>query len=265
MVFELGPEPSSWGSAEDERPKTPSATELIVPAPVAIGPLASASPIALELRAYEPVDAIHYSLDGGEPTRASPVYERPLELAPPAIVTFRARRGNAWSPVVGARLLRLDARRRVTLAVPPDPQYGGGGDHALVDGLTGGADFRLGGWQGFHGVELEATVDLGAPRPLSRVSTGFLRDERSWIFLPHEVRYGASDDGAAWRPLGTVPLGGDSAPSEPAVRHEASLDLTVAVTARYLRVTTISRLVCPPGHPGTGEPAWVFADEIVVE
>jgi hexosaminidase len=30
-------------------------------------------------------------------------------------------------------------------------------------------------------------------------------------------------------------------------------------------VTTRSRLVCPPGHPGAGEPAWVFADEIVVE
>jgi hexosaminidase len=36
-------------------------------------------------------------------------------------------------------------------------------------------------------------------------------------------------------------------------------------TVRYLRVTAARIPGCPKGHPGEGKPAWIFADEIVVE
>ena len=34
---------------------------------------------------------------------------------------------------------------------------------------------------------------------------------------------------------------------------------------RYVRVQAKNIGVCPAGHPGAGEKAWVMADEIVVE
>jgi len=34
---------------------------------------------------------------------------------------------------------------------------------------------------------------------------------------------------------------------------------------RYVRVHAVNRRTCPPGHPGAGGKAWLFADEIVVE
>ncbi len=34
--------------------------------------------------------------------------------------------------------------------------------------------------------------------------------------------------------------------------------------ARFIRVTAKVLEGCPPGHPGEGKPAWIFADEIVV-
>lgn len=35
--------------------------------------------------------------------------------------------------------------------------------------------------------------------------------------------------------------------------------------ARYIRVTAKNIGVCPKGHPGEGKPAWIFADEIMVQ
>ena len=37
------------------------------------------------------------------------------------------------------------------------------------------------------------------------------------------------------------------------------------VKARYLKVVAKSIGVCPPGHPGAGGKAWIFADEIIVD
>jgi hexosaminidase len=34
--------------------------------------------------------------------------------------------------------------------------------------------------------------------------------------------------------------------------------------ARYVRVTAKSVGLCPPWHPGRGQNAWLFVDEIIV-
>nr|NKQ99511.1 hypothetical protein [Escherichia coli] len=34
--------------------------------------------------------------------------------------------------------------------------------------------------------------------------------------------------------------------------------------ARYVRATAKSMGVCPKGHSGEGQPAWIFSDELVV-
>lgn len=41
--------------------------------------------------------------------------------------------------------------------------------------------------------------------------------------------------------------------------------LEAADNARYVRVTAKNRGVCPPGHSGEGEPAWLFVSEIQVK
>jgi chitobiase/beta-hexosaminidase-like protein/F5/8 type C domain-containing protein len=230
---------------------------------VAEGPALAAERVTLRLVAADPGDAIHYTLDGRLPDEESPRYAAPLSVEAPGAVTFRARRGSDWSPLVTAPVGRLDPRRRIAVKSPINPQYTGGGDQALVDGILGRLDFRLGGWQGFEGVDLQAEVDLGEEREVRRVSTGFLHDPNSWIFLPLEVRYAVSADGRTWTPAGTVTTGVDPRREEP-LRQEFSLTLA-PTRARYLRLETASRLRCPDWHKGAGGKAHLFADEIVVE
>ncbi len=142
------------------------------------------------------------------------------------------------------------------------PQYSAGGDLALVDRLRGPSDFRTGFWQGYEGVNLEATLDLGSVRPVKRVAAGFLQDENAWIFYPVQVLVEVSLDGQSWQTLGSA-----NAPqpwsASGALRH----DFVVAASgnARYVRVRALNRGTCPPEHKGAGGKAWIFADEILVE
>jgi hypothetical protein len=38
-----------------------------------------------------------------------------------------------------------------------------------------------------------------------------------------------------------------------------------SMTVRYIRIVAKNRGVCPKWHPGKGDRAWLFADEVVVE
>jgi predicted alpha-1,2-mannosidase len=256
LVFELGNAPSDWGKVSPPSTSVPGPD--VVSAPVADGPSLVTGGAEVTLAAARPGDPILYRVGDAEERP----YAGPIHVEAPATVTFHAGRGVAVSPTVQATVRKLDPRRRVTLATPPNPQYTGGGDQALVDGLQGGLDFRLGRWQGFTGVELDATVDLGRVTRIDGVSIGFLHDQGSWIFLPHQVIYDVSGDGRRWRPLGHA--GHDLDPHQEApVRHDFALRIP-ATSARFIRVRTRSFLTCPPWHKGAGGQAHLFADEIEV-
>jgi predicted alpha-1,2-mannosidase len=263
LVFVLGREPSGWGSAPADRPRTAVTGPLVTPAPVAEGPMFSTGDAQIALVAADPSDAIHYTLDGRDPDERSSRYRGPLTVTAPATVRFRAFRDGVPSPVVEAPVYKRDPRRTIRLAHPFNPQYTGGAEFALVDGLRGGSDFRLGRWQAFTGVELDAELDLGGAVELHRLATGFLGDPGSWIFLPQEVRYQVSDDGRRWREVGVATVDVDPR-REQVVRRDFAVELR-GVRARFIRVQTRSFLECPPWHKGAGGKAHLFADEITVE
>jgi predicted alpha-1,2-mannosidase len=261
LVFELGPRPSPWGTGEADRPHT-SAPSTVTPAPVAVGPELSAGPTTLTLVPAAAGDVLRYTRDGQAPDQRSPRYHGPLPVTPPATVNFRSFRADVPSPVIEASVRKLDPHRRISLVNAPSPQYSAGGGQTLIDGQQGGLDFRLGRWLGFSGVELEAELDLGRVTALHHLAAGFLHDQGSWIFLPQEVTYQLSSDGRAWHLAGRAT--GDVDPRDPR-RLRRELGVSVDERARFVRVRTRSLRRCPPWHPGAGQAAHVFADELTVE
>ncbi len=263
LTFRLGPAPSTWGSAKEDRPRTAITDELVTPAPVGEGTTPFRDRTSVTLRASDPRDEIHYTLDGSEPGSASERYASPLTLTDTDTVRFRALRGSVWSPPVEATFRKIDPKLKLTLRNPIHPQYRAGGEDALIDGIRGGDDFRLGTWQGYSGVDLDAELDLGELREVHRVATGFLHDQESWIFFPLEVTYSVSEDGQTWTDAGT-------ARSDLDPRHEGAVVREFAVElprmkVRYVRVHAKSPIVCPAWHRGAGNKAFLFADEIVVQ
>jgi len=198
-------------------------------------------------------------------------YSEPLVFRSDAAIAFRAygqrKRADGttehlFSPEQVSRFASVQEDIGLELGTDYAPQYSAGGDLALVDRLRGPSDFRTGFWQGYEGVNLEATLDLGSVRPVKRVAAGFLQDENAWIFYPVQVLVEVSLDGQSWQTLGSA-----NAPqpwsASGALRH----DFVVAASgnARYVRVRALNRGTCPPEHKGAGGKAWIFADEILVE
>jgi hypothetical protein len=90
---------------------------------------------------------------------------------------------------------------------------------------------------------------------------GFLQDTGSW--MPRRVVVEVSDDGRTFEPVGTIENEVDE--REPkAVTRDFALTLDRARHARYVRVRVTRYGTLPDWHPGAGEQAWFFADEIVV-
>ncbi len=150
----------------------------------------------------------------------------------------------------------------VSLNTTYSPQYTGGGDGALIDGLQGAVDFRLGAWQGYEQNDLDVVVDLGGTKTVSDVALGCLQDNNSWIFFPTSLEVSLSEDGRDYGPA--VIVRNDISPrDEGATRKEFEAHIG-SVQARYVRIVARNIGICPDWHKGAGGKAWLFADEIVI-
>ncbi len=149
----------------------------------------------------------------------------------------------------------------VTLAQAPSGRYDPGSPAALTDGKWGSTEHTDGTWHGFEGTDLDAVVDLGSVVDVESVRLGFLCNPDSWIFPPKRVEFSLSDDGESWRLPRTTEI------EFPAKMVAASLMDTAAdytEKARYVRVVAKNAGILPDWHPGSGEKAWLFVDEIQV-
>lgn len=147
-------------------------------------------------------------------------------------------------------------------------QYNAGGDEGLIDGVRGATNFRLGGWQGYQDTDFEAVVDLGSAKSIKSVGAGFLQDARSWIWMPKYVEFSASADGVNFTPLGKIFNKVPEEDENPQVQTLVmkSDKFTIPATGvRFIKVFAKNLGAIPAWHPGAGEPAYIFIDEILVD
>jgi hypothetical protein len=206
---------------------------------------------------------IRYTVDGTAPARTSVRYQEAITIAESVTLRMRAFVDAASSPAVSVTFRRLSDYPRITLSAPYAPQYAAAGDDTLIDGLRGNDNFKTGRWQGYRGTDLAVTLDFGVPREIRRVAMGFIQDIGSWIFMPRSVTVEASVDGLNFTVLGRTENPVPERESK-ATTRDFALDLREPRPARYvrLRVETFGKL--PSWHPGSGEDAWFFTDEIIV-
>ena len=218
---------------------------------------------ANETEAFEP--EIRYTTNGTDPTPQSALYTSPIGID--RTTTLRAAvflDGKSMEQVVRRDyVLHKAFDREVSMKHPNSPQYDGQGEYSLVNGIRGTRSFTDGNWKGFNGSDLVATIDLGEVITVNSISMDALQTEGSWIFLPFWVSFETSEDGKAFQLLNTVLT--DSGTDRAARRINEYVVENIAEKARYVRITAKNQGVCPPGHPGAGQPAWLFVSEIKVQ
>jgi hypothetical protein len=160
------------------------------------------------------------------------------------------------------KVSHLAGGKPVAAAAPYAPPYSGGGDGALTNGRIGKPDPTHPAWQGYQGIDLDATVDLGGVVPVTHIESHFLQSTRVGIYLPSTVEYAVSQDGAAYS------VAGAQANDVP-VTSEGPLIKTFSAEiqetpARFVRIHAKNVGVIPEGLPDQGQKAWLFVDELIV-
>jgi alpha-L-fucosidase len=216
--------------------------------------------IKVELISNEKDASVYYTLDGSTPGVKSQKYTRPIQLKESAELTYIAVRKDGTTGFSGKSSYQK-AKYAITLLNAPDEKYNGGGTTGLVDGATGSIDFADGRWSGFNGADLDAVIDLGSVKELHEFAINFNESTKSWIFRPQKVEFSVSEDGKSYTTVFTKSFDIPEQEAEQLI----PVQFQKACKARYIKVKAINYGKLPEWHPGKGEPAWLFADEIVAK
>ena len=264
LTFEMSSTPApSWGAGGSGRAHEPLAA-VATPAPfVATGEPTFRGTQLVTLGNADQDAIIRYTVDGQPPTDASTRYTAAIAVGDSVTLKAVASAGSVASPVTTVVFRKLADYPRITLSANYAPQYAAAGDDSLIDGLRGNLSFKTGRWQGYQGTDLDVTLDFGATRDVRHVALGFLQDTGSWIFMPRRISVEVSDDGRTFEKIGAV-ANGVSQRDSSALTRDSALDLEKTVRARYVRVHVERYGKLPDWHPGAGNEAWFFADEIIV-
>jgi hexosaminidase len=207
---------------------------------------------------------VYFTTDGSQPSISSRKFTGPVMID--STVIFKAVsvvNGKVMSrqPAEQQFVVHKAIGKNVVYASPNSTYYPADGPNTLTNGVKG-TDVISQYWHGFSGRNLIATIDLGEETKVQSISLGCLQKYSDWIFLPQYVRFEVSDDGTTFTQLATVD-NNISMNEKGSVVQNFKTSFPVR-NARYIRVIAQNN-VCPPGHPGEGKPAWIFADELIVE
>jgi hypothetical protein len=204
---------------------------------------------------------IRFTTDGSEPNLGSAVYASPILVTKSGLLKAVAYVPGKM-PSETSELTIVKGKHALTLAPNYAAQYSGMGPVSLVDGIKGDAKNFHKNWLGFEQKNLEAVIDLGTVKTISKVSGSFLKRHSEWIFLPKSLSVYTSMDGKKYKLLKAQQI---SAPKSAESAEVVKIIVSKKSRTRFVKVVANNTAVCPSWHAGNGGKAWLFCDEITVD
>lgn len=232
------------------------------------------NPTAIQTESFmaKPSDTLHLALSkaGGAAIRFSPI-NKPDASSLQNITVFNAQSNAKTLAFENLKTYGNLSLQHLAKGLNPilkhnfSPLYPASGKQALTDGKTGSFNFSDGAWQGFHGVNMQATIDLEKAQAINEISVNFLHSPNDWIFMPQKVDFFVSNDGQAFQKVGEQKF----EIRQPKIPHAVSIEnASVKVNkkeVRFVRVLAHTSGKCPGWHYGRGQKSWMFVDEIIVK
>jgi len=142
----------------------------------------------------------------------------------------------------------------IELKYPPAEKYFGNGPQSVINGILG-SDEKYGDaeWLGFNGKEFHANIKLN--EAANNVEMRFFKGEGQWIYLPHKVQIFDIE-------------------SNNLIAEETEISTDTKIATVRLKFSAPSKNVkiivydfgtIPDGLQGSGHPAWLFVDEIILK
>jgi hypothetical protein len=197
-------------------------------------------------------------------------YVQPIKIKETTTIDLQLLRVNeagvsAESAIVSSQFIRKNSNLSLVLDTKYSNQYAASGENALIDGLYGGNEFRTGDWQGFYGKDVVATVTFKEPVVIHEIGASCIRDQKSWIFLPKEIKYEISYDGITFQnpQIISIPSATDTDKNPYNQKFTQILEMDKTRTIKRIRYTIVNPGNCPEWHLGAGNPTWLFIDELI--
>ncbi len=252
----------NWGTKKNDVPVSEISANKISTAPfVYADNFVFYDKLKIKLGTTSDNSKIYYTTNGSEPDENSKLYTGEFDIDRTSTIKLIGISENSRkSKTMHAKFTKVSKDVKLSLTFPFAQQYAAGGKDALIDGIIGAADFRLGDWQGFQEVDLEATLDYGSPQNFKEFSIRFLQDINAWVFMPKEVEFFVSKDGKNYRSAGIVK--NDVAQDNWDIQIKNFKIKKAVSDVQYVKVVGRNIGKCPENHKAAGYKAWIFADEI---
>lgn len=248
-----------------QKPVMKITTNLIVPNPVIDSPQETFKDKAeVNITSALANTAIYYTLDGSIPNQNSTKYTTPFSINKDVTVNAIAyKKGFKTSYVSTATYKKINNNYAIKVNSEINKSFTGGGNDALIDGVRGSINWRVGNrWQGFWGKDFEAVLDLGKDQYVNSVSIGALQDTNAWIVFPSETAVYVAGENMDFRLIGTVKSPADAKDYTIQIKE---LGTKVNSACRYIKIVAKNYGVLPSWHEGAGGLAHTFFDEITVK
>ena len=207
---------------------------------------------------------VHYTLDGTEPTTASPIYEGVLKIKENATLSAKAIRPTGESQTLTEKIdFSKSSMKPIVANQPINEQYLFKVASTLNDGLKGNSSYRSGRWIAFNGNDMDMTIDLQQPTEISSVAISVNVAKGDSVFDARNLSVEVSDDGKTFKKIAS-----EEYPAMKETDKDGVVDhqLTFApVTTQYVRVIASPEKMLPEWHGGKGKNAFLFVDEIKID
>lgn len=207
---------------------------------------------------------IHYTLDGTEPTSASPVADSVLSIKENCILQAVAVRPSGNSRIFSEKVVFSKSTCKSIVANQPvNKQYEFKGVSTLTDGLKGNGNYKTGRWIAFYRNDMDVTIDLQQPTEISSVAFSTCVEKGDWVFDVRGITIEVSDDGENFTKVFSEEYPEMKETDRNGLyEHKQTF---APVKTRYVHVLGLSERSIPAWHGGKGNFGFLFVDEIVIE
>ena len=204
---------------------------------------------------------ILYTLDGSDPLTNGTKYTEALKLTENAKLRAIVKRAKSVGKEFKTDIeLSKSSMKPITLKNEPHENYRFDGANTLIDGLSGGKNYKTGRWIAFFGENLDAKIDMIEEQEISNLSFQCNLTKGDWIFNAKSVKVLGSNDGENYEEIHYQEFPIETIAEDGVLSYSVDFEKT---NARYVNII-IEPHMCPEGHSGYGYPAWIFIDELKI-